>query len=323
MRRGAARAALALAVLAAATIAAPAMAARPCHEIDADARQAQSAHDLEALKGYYSEAHDPDAACEPLFLAAFGRDVALAHVDLFLARMRENEDPAAHVHILEEARNYGEPWQLLAMLANVEAALGNHEVAASYYQQVVRELQVASRGVADDSAAARNLPTSEQFSELYRGMSESALLARTFSPPAVTRGEDDATGLFPESYRGYVVEEVPLPVQFQFDSTRFTSKGEQVAAYLLDYLLRQGLPRIRLIGHTDPKGDAGYNQGLSQRRAEAVRTYLQAGGYTGTVEVEGRGETQPFQPSDPARFANDVEAKHQLDRRVELVRNPG
>ncbi len=316
------RAALALAALAAAALAGPAQAARACHAIDEDARRAQAARDLEALKGYYTEAHDPAAGCEPLYLAAFGRDVALAHIDLFLARMRENEDPALHVQVLEDARNYGEPWQLLAMLANVEAALGNHEVAASYYQQVVRELQVASRGVADDSAAARNLPTPEQFAELYRGMSESALLARTFSPPAATRGDDDATGLFPESYRGYVVEEVPLPVQFQFDSTRFTSKGEQVAAYLLDYLLRQGLPHIRLIGHTDPKGDAGYNQGLSLRRAEAVRAYLETGGYRGIVEIEGRGESEPFQPADPTRFANDIDAKHQLDRRVELVRNP-
>jgi outer membrane protein OmpA-like peptidoglycan-associated protein len=114
-----------------------------------------------------------------------------------------------------------------------------------------------------------------------------------------------------------------VPVQFQFDSTRFTAKGEQVVAYLLSYLLGEKLPKIRLIGHTDPKGDAGYNLGLSIRRAEAVRDYLVTGGYTGVVEVEGRGESEPFQPVDPQRFANNSEEKDQLDRRVELLRNPG
>jgi outer membrane protein OmpA-like peptidoglycan-associated protein len=316
------RTALALAGLIAAVLTVPAEAARPCNVVDEDARRAQEAGDLEVLKQLYSEAHDPAANCDSLFLASFGRDVALAHIDRFVALDQQDPNPAAHLPILEEARNYGEPWQLLAMLAGVEADLGHHELAASYYQQVVRELQVASRGIDEGSSAAANLPDKEEFDLIYRHMSESALLAQTFSPPAASRGVDDASGLFPESYRGYVVKEVPVPVQFQFDSTRFTGKGEQVAAYLLDYLIGEKLPHVRLIGHTDPKGDANYNLGLSQRRAEAVRDYLVAGGYSGIIDVEGHGEAEPFQPVDPDKFANDAEAKHQLDRRVELVRDP-
>ena len=69
-----------------------------------------------------------------------------------------------------------------------------------------------------------------------------------------------------------MVKEVPVPVQFQFDSVRFTSKGEQVAAYLLDYLLSSNPPKIKLIGHTDPVGSDDFNEGLSLRRAEAVKT---------------------------------------------------
>jgi outer membrane protein OmpA-like peptidoglycan-associated protein len=147
------------------------------------------------------------------------------------------------------------------------------------------------------------------------------LLAETFSPPPVSRG-DETGGLFADSYRGYVVKEVPLPVQFQFASTRFTSKGEQVAAYLLDYLVSSNFRKIRLVGHTDPVGGDAYNRDLSLRRAEAVKAYLTDGGYAGEIEVEGHGESEPFEPVDPEKFENDVEAKHQLDRRVELVRNP-
>lgn len=307
---------------ASAALAAEAQAARPCHVIDEDARRAQTAGDLDALKAFYTEAHDPAAACDEPFLADFGRDVALAHIDHFMAEYGKDKDARTHISILEDARNYGEPWQLMVVLAGVEADLGNHEVAASYYQQVVRELQVASRGVDDDTTAATNLPDETEFDTIYREMSQSALLAQTFSPPAARRGEDDVSGLFAESYRGYVVKAVPVPVQFNFDSIRFTSKGEQVAAYLLDYLKSEKLPHIQLIGHTDPKGDAYYNQGLSERRAAALADYLYSGGYTGTIDVKGRGETEPFQPVDPDRFANDPEAKFQLDRRVELVRHP-
>jgi len=298
-----------------------ALAARSCHAVDEDARAAQAASDLDALKGFYTEAHDPAVGCDPLFLADFGRDVALAHIDRFFALYDQDKDAAAHRRVLEEARNYGEPWQLLVTLGGVEADLGNHDLAASFYQQAVRELETASRGVDSGAAAAANLLTADEFEELYAKMAESALLAQTFSPPAATRGET-VSGLFADAYRGYVVKSVPVPVQFQFDSTRFTGKGEQVAAYLLDYLQSEKLPRIQLIGHTDPKGSDAYNLDLSVRRAEAVKQYLQAGGYAGQIDVDGRGESEPFQPVDPERFADDVDAKHQLDRRVELVRNP-
>jgi outer membrane protein OmpA-like peptidoglycan-associated protein len=180
-------------------------------------------------------------------------------------------------------------------------------------------LQTASRSIDANSAVAANLPSEGEFEEIYGRMAESALLAQTFSPPPASRGED-VGGLFAESYRGYVVKEVPVPVQFQFDSVRFTSKGDQVAAYLLSYLKSENLSRITLIGHTDPKGTPEYNAGLSLRRAQALQQYLNDNGYTGIVAVEGRGESEPFVPVDPSKFPPGSEAKNQLDRRVELIR---
>ena len=296
-------------------------AARSCAVIDTDAREAQAAGNLEKLIGFYLEAHDPEAGCEALYLADFGRDVALAHIDRFFSFYDGDKDGARHKHILEEGRQYGEPWQLLLTLAEVEVELGNSELDAPYYQQAVRGMETASRSADSQSGAAQNLPSTKEFRDIYTKMAEAALLAETFSPPPVARG-DETGGLFTGSYRGYVVKEVPVPVQFQFASTRFTSKGEQVAAYLLEYLHSAKLPRIRLIGHTDPVGSDASNQSLSVRRAEAVKVYLLEGGYVGEILIEGRGESQPFQPVDPERFVNDVEAKHQLDRRVDLVRNP-
>jgi outer membrane protein OmpA-like peptidoglycan-associated protein len=306
------------ALAAAATLSGPSFsAARTCVAVDEDARKAQAEGNLEKLIEFYTEAHDPAAGCEPLYLADFGRDVALAHIDRFFSFYDKDKDGAGHKAILEAGRQYGEPWQLLLTLAEVEAEQGNTEVAASYYQQAVRGMETASRSADTDSKATQNLPSAEEFEKIYTKLAEAALLAETFSPPAVSRG-DETGGLFADSYRGYVVKEVPVPVQYQFDSVRFTSKGDQVAAYLLDYLLNSNLQKIKLIGHTDPVGSEDFNYGLSLRRAEALKEYLEAGGYHGEIEVEGHGESEPFQPVDPSRY--DTEAKNQLDRRVELVR---
>ena len=307
--------------LIAATVCGPDFAAaRSCTAIDDDSRKAQSTGNLEMLIGFYTEAHDPAAGCDALYLADFGRDLALAHVDRFFSVYDKDKDGAAHKPILEAGRQYGEPWQLLLTLAEVEAELGNTEVAASYYQQAVRGMETSSRSADAQSGASQNLPSPEEFQAIYTKMAEAALLAETFSPPAVSRG-DETGGLFADSYRGYVVKEVPVPVQYQFDSVRFTAKGEQVAAYLLDYLQSSNLRKIKLIGHTDPVGSDDFNYGLSLRRAEALKYYLEEGGYHGEIEVEGHGESEPFEPIDPTKY--DTEAKHQLDRRVELVRDPG
>jgi OmpA-OmpF porin, OOP family len=52
--------------------------------------------------------------------------------------------------------------------------------------------------------------------------------------------------------------------------------------------------RLTLTGYTDQIGDDAYNQGLSERRAAAVRTYLQSNGLGGRdIRAVGRGEQDP------------------------------
>jgi OmpA-OmpF porin, OOP family len=48
------------------------------------------------------------------------------------------------------------------------------------------------------------------------------------------------------------------------------------------------------VGHTDSTGAAGYNQKLSNRRAEAVKAYLVSKGIeSNRIYTEGKGLTQP------------------------------
>jgi outer membrane protein OmpA-like peptidoglycan-associated protein len=67
-------------------------------------------------------------------------------------------------------------------------------------------------------------------------------------------------------------------------------------------------------GHTDAQGGAEYNQGLSERRANAVKLYLQAAGIEATrLRAAGYGFTQPVGP-------NDDPLGRAQNRRVELIR---
>ncbi len=71
--------------------------------------------------------------------------------------------------------------------------------------------------------------------------------------------------------------------------------------------------RIRVDGHTDSDGPAAYNQGLSERRASAVRDRLVAAGISADrLEVKGFGESEPVAPNDSA-------ANKRRNRRVELT----
>ena len=70
---------------------------------------------------------------------------------------------------------------------------------------------------------------------------------------------------------------------------------------------------LMIVGHTDAVGTSAYNQALSQRRATAALSYLEAQGVsTSRLKAVGRGETEPLS-------ANDTEGGRQGNRRVEIA----
>ncbi|MCC6006315.1 MAG: OmpA family protein [Rhodobacteraceae bacterium] len=73
-----------------------------------------------------------------------------------------------------------------------------------------------------------------------------------------------------------------MPVQFGFDSTALNAQArgilDVVAAAMRDPALAGS--RFLLEGHTDATGSWAYNKGLSERRAQAVATYLISQGVT-------------------------------------------
>jgi OOP family OmpA-OmpF porin len=113
---------------------------------------------------------------------------------------------------------------------------------------------------------------------------------------------------------------------FGFDSAVLTAEGQQK----LDGLLQQvraasQVQNIDVVGYTDRIGSDSYNMGLSQRRAEAVRSYLvQNGVHADAIQVEGRGKASPVvECQDTKRSA--LIACLAPNRRVELsgIAKPG
>lgn len=73
------------------------------------------------------------------------------------------------------------------------------------------------------------------------------------------------------------------------------------------------IKRIAIHGHTDSDGEATYNQSLSERRANAVKTWLTTHGVDGArLESKGFGEAKPI-------AGNDTPTGKEQNRRVEFL----
>jgi len=102
-------------------------------------------------------------------------------------------------------------------------------------------------------------------------------------------------------------------VSFAYNSAELTPAFHNTLDKVADILNRYPRSTIQIIGHTDSRGSAEYNQSLSEQRAKAVKYYLADRGVDARrIITEGRGESQP-------RASNNTEAGMQLNRRVEML----
>lgn len=109
---------------------------------------------------------------------------------------------------------------------------------------------------------------------------------------------------------------VTLPenmVNFAFDSSDLTASARANLDKLAQVLKNNLDTNINIYGHTDSKGTDQYNQALSERRANSVRSYLISKGISGSRMFSmGVGEAEP-------RASNDTDAGRAENRRVEFA----
>ncbi|MGE3623325.1 MAG: OmpA family protein [Bdellovibrionales bacterium] len=125
----------------------------------------------------------------------------------------------------------------------------------------------------------------------------------------------------PAPIKRTVISETERTVHFPFNKSALTDDARAQLDTLADTLkAAKDIKEARVVGTADRIGSTGYNDKLSQKRAEAVRDYLIARGYTNASVTKTRwvGKSQPTTQC-PKKMAHKKLVKClQNDRRVEI-----
>lgn len=119
----------------------------------------------------------------------------------------------------------------------------------------------------------------------------------------------------PPAACGYVIT-LEDRILFDFDKSELRQDGAAVVNALAAAFVRVTPRRLEIRGHTDGKGSAAYNQGLSERRAATVEQALRQRAVTSAMQARGFGMSQPVAANDIN--GRDNPAGRQLNRRVEI-----
>lgn len=103
---------------------------------------------------------------------------------------------------------------------------------------------------------------------------------------------------------------------FSEDSVKLSSAAKRTLSPIAEVFRQFEKTIVHIVGHTDSRGTAAYNQTLSERRAGAVASYLAKQGVSpARVMTWGRGESEPI-------ASNDTQAGRARNRRVDIVIKP-
>lgn len=116
----------------------------------------------------------------------------------------------------------------------------------------------------------------------------------------------------PESIQMVESVRVELDVKFDFNKSDVKEDSHADIKSLADFMKQYPQTTTTVEGHTDAVGSDAYNQGLSERRANAVRDVLvnQHGIDSSRVSSVGYGESRPVAD-------NDTDSGRAINRRVE------
>ena len=102
-------------------------------------------------------------------------------------------------------------------------------------------------------------------------------------------------------------------VLFDFDQASLKANSRDSVTTLANYLIKNPDRKVIVEGYTDSKGSASYNQGLSERRANAVKNALvRAGVEPSRIVAQGYGKEYPV--ADNATSSGRAQ-----NRRVEVT----
>ena len=96
-------------------------------------------------------------------------------------------------------------------------------------------------------------------------------------------------------------------VQFELNKSNIKSEALDLLLAVYEIMATYGNTNFLIEGHTDTSGPKAFNQVLSERRAESVKSYLVSSGIAETrLSTVGYGEERPAQSNNTrkGRIAN-------------------
>jgi len=196
-------------------------------------------------------------------------------------------------------------WRAFASLGDLAQRAGEYDAASQHFQNALVVLQDTPGASAPPGVIKRLLSRANATRALAPGY-RSAARSRSGAPGGVAA----------RSIGGVEIEEIPFPIEFEYDSDVPTPNGMLAVQDMFEIVRDAGLTEVLLIGHTDPEGSAAYNQELSERRARAIASMLSGMGLQANVRTAGVGETRPPELDDPSLYTEAE--RHQIMRRVVL-----
>ena len=145
------------------------------------------------------------------------------------------------------------------------------------------------------------------------------IVPRTREIVGISRGVESLLTELNAQVRGREVRiALSADVLFDFDKATLGPEAAPALQKVADVLKQYPKGNARVEGHTDAKGDAAYNQKLSERRAETVRKWLMDHGVTMKLAAKGWGKTKPVAPNTRPDGKDDPEGRKK-NRRVEIA----
>lgn len=114
--------------------------------------------------------------------------------------------------------------------------------------------------------------------------------------------------------------ELAADVLFDFDKADILPKAQGALKQAAGLIRDKAKGAVRIEGHTDSKGSDPYNQKLSERRAQAVKTWLteKEGLRNAEFAIQGFGAKKPVAPNKKPDGSDDPDGR-QKNRRVEII----